>query len=65
MSKATTHGSAAPTGPQLVGDRRAPADEVVAPRQGELAFPAPGDDPPLVPARMVNEYSYCPRLAYL
>ena len=41
MSKATTHGSAAPSGPQLVGDRRAPADEVVAPRQGELAFPAP------------------------
>jgi len=22
-------------------------------------------DPPLLPARMVNEYQYCPRLAYL
>ena len=27
--------------------------------------PAPADAPPLVPARMVNEYVYCPRLAYL
>ena len=27
--------------------------------------PAPPDSPPLVPARMVNEYEYCPRLAYL
>lgn len=26
--------------------------------------PAP-DPPPLVPARMLNEYAYCPRLAYL
>ena len=26
---------------------------------------APADTPPLVPARMVNEYVYCPRLAYL
>ena len=26
---------------------------------------APADSPPLVPARMVNEYEYCPRLAYL
>ena len=64
MSEATEHGSAARRGPHLIGDRKAPAG-VAAPRQGELAFPAPGDDPPLVPARMVNEYSYCPRLAYL
>ena len=64
MSEAKTHGSAARRGPHLVGDRKAPAD-VAAPRQGELAFPSPGDDPPLVPARMVNEYAYCPRLAYL
>ena len=36
--------------------------------QGEFAFPScsePTDPPPLVPARMVNEYQYCPRLAYL
>ena len=26
---------------------------------------ASADTPPLVPARMVNEYVYCPRLAYL
>ena len=64
MSDATEHGSAARRGPHLVGDRKAPAG-VAAPRQGELALPAPGDEPPLVPARMVNEYSYCPRLAYL
>ncbi len=37
------------------------------PKQLELHLPAPpaiGDDP-LVPARMVNEFVYCPRLAYL
>ncbi len=36
-------------------------------RQGELAlFAAPAaDDEPLVPARMVNEWVYCPRLAVL
>lgn len=35
--------------------------------QLELHLPAPSvtDDTPLVPARMVNEYVYCPRLAYL
>ena len=27
--------------------------------------PVSADTPPLVPARMVNEYVYCPRLAYL
>ncbi|MGB0722799.1 MAG: CRISPR-associated endonuclease Cas4g/Cas1g [Gammaproteobacteria bacterium] len=35
--------------------------------QRELPLPFPeltGDQPPL-PARMINEYSYCPRLAYL
>jgi len=39
----------------------------VTPPQLELHLPAPsatGDDP-LVPARMVNEFVYCPRLAYL
>ena len=37
------------------------------PQQGELLFEAPAlpEDAPLVPARMVNEYVYCPRLAYL
>ena len=36
-------------------------------RQLELDFPANNslDEVPLVPARMVNEYVYCPRLAYL
>ena len=35
--------------------------------QLELHLPAPParDDSPLVPARMVNEFVYCPRLAYL
>ncbi len=30
-----------------------------------LPFPAQAGDMPLLPARMVNEYQYCPRLAYL
>ena len=30
-----------------------------------LPFPEPSGDTPLLPARMVNEYQYCPRLAYL
>src|ERR1700759_2265798 len=35
--------------------------------QLEFHLPAPpvSGDTPLVPARMVNEYVYCPRLAYL
>lgn len=35
--------------------------------QGELPLPFPelSGDMPLLPARMVNEYQYCPRLAYL
>lgn len=37
------------------------------PEQPELPLPAPpaADDEPLVPARMLNEWVYCPRLAYL
>ena len=37
------------------------------PQQGEFVFPSAGAsaDAPLVLARMVNEYQYCPRLAYL
>ncbi len=31
----------------------------------ELPFPELRDDVPLLPARMINEYCYCPRLAYL
>lgn len=44
--------------------RAAPA---AAPRQGELPLFAPGAgvDEILVPARMVNEWIYCPRLAVL
>lgn len=36
-------------------------------RQPELPLPFPelSGDQPLIPARMVNEYVYCPRLAYL
>lgn len=36
-------------------------------RQLEFHLPAPpaGGDVPLIPARMVNEFAYCPRLAYL
>jgi CRISPR-associated endonuclease Cas1/CRISPR-associated protein Cas4 len=35
--------------------------------QGSLPLDAPplGLDVPLLPARMINEYAYCPRLAYL
>jgi CRISPR-associated protein Cas1 len=37
------------------------------PHQPELplTFPALTEDTPLIPVRMVNEYVYCPRLAYL
>lgn len=36
-------------------------------QQAELPLPFPeiSGDQPLLPARMVNEYQYCPRLAYL
>ncbi|MDE0228677.1 MAG: CRISPR-associated protein Cas4, partial [Spirochaetaceae bacterium] len=64
MSETTEHGSAARRVPHLVGDPRS-SPGVAEPRQGELEFPTAGDAPPLVPARMVNEYAYCPRLAYL
>ncbi|WP_256360924.1 CRISPR-associated protein Cas4 [Methylomonas koyamae] len=30
-----------------------------------LPFPELSGDMPLLPARMINEYQYCPRLAYL
>lgn len=37
------------------------------PKQAELELPFPelGGDQPLIPARMLNEHVYCPRLAYL
>jgi len=34
-------------------------------RELPLAFPELAPDAPLIPVRMVNEYVYCPRLAYL
>jgi CRISPR-associated protein Cas1 len=34
-------------------------------RELPLPFPELSGDMPLLPARMVNEYQYCPRLAYL
>lgn len=34
-------------------------------RELPLAFPEIAADAPLIPVRMVNEYVYCPRLAYL
>lgn len=65
MSKTNRSGVVAPYGPPwLVGDPE-PSTEVAPPQQGEFVFPPPGDEPTLVPARMVNEYVYCPRLAYL
>src|SRR6266702_248876 len=44
-----------------------PASEFVPPRQlsFELAAPPATPETPLVPVRMVNEYVYCPRLAFL
>jgi len=45
-----------------------PGSEVLsAPRQLALELPAPpaSAETPLVPVRMVNEYVYCPRLAFL
>src|SRR5262245_27899208 len=39
--------------------------EIVAQTDLPLPYPERGADVPLLPARMVNEYQYCPRLAYL
>lgn len=46
----------------MTADRKEPA-----PEQPELplAFPELSPEAPLIPVRMVNEYVYCPRLAYL
>lgn len=41
------------------------ADEGVAQHELPLPFPELSGDLPLLPARMINEYQYCPRLAYL
>lgn len=41
------------------------ADDTVAQHELPLPFPELSGDLPLLPARMVNEYQYCPRLAYL
>ena len=32
--------------------------------ESESQEPSTGGDVPLLPARMVNEFTYCPRLAY-
>ena len=34
-------------------------------RELPLTFPELSPEAPLIPVRMVNEYVYCPRLAYL
>ena len=58
MSKAHTPSAAVPhDAPRLIGDREPPAKEGAEPRQGELSFPVPGGEPPLMPARMLNEYA--------
>ena len=36
-----------------------------APKELPLPFPELAGDLPLLPARIVNEYQYCPRLATL
>lgn len=41
------------------------AEDVAEQRELPLPFPELSGDVPLLPARMVNEYQYCPRLAYL
>jgi len=40
-------------------------DEPASQPELPLPFPELAEDLPLLPARMVNEYQYCPRLAYL
>ena len=66
MKEKTGNGAAARREvPRVVEDAPSTVGAPAEPRQGELSFPAPGGEPPLVPARMVNEYAYCPRLAYL
>lgn len=40
-------------------------DTTLEQRELPLPFPELAGDLPLLPARMVNEYQYCPRLAYL
>ena len=43
----------------------ADADHDGTQRELTLPFPELAGDSPLLPARMINEYQYCPRLAYL
>lgn len=42
-----------------------PDEEVQSQAELPLPFPELAGDMPLLPARMLNEYQYCPRLAYL
>lgn len=41
------------------------AEDAATQQELPLPFPELSGDLPLLPARMVNEYQYCPRLAYL
>lgn len=41
------------------------ADDISTQHDLPLPFPELSGDLPLLPARMINEYQYCPRLAYL
>lgn len=41
------------------------AEDASSQQELPLPFPELSGDVPLLPARMVNEYQYCPRLAYL
>ncbi len=41
------------------------AEDTLPQQELPLPFPELSGDLPLLPARMVNEYQYCPRLAYL
>lgn len=63
MSQPTRHFDA----PDNTAESLSPQEIASAPGQAALPLDAPPLPPgtPLVPARMVNEYVYCPRLAYL
>lgn len=52
-------------GPLVTEGSAVPAQETPVQIELELPFPDLVQDVPLLPARMVNEYCYCPRLAYL
>lgn len=59
--------AACPTSESRFQPADAISDQEMEESQPELSLPCPPltAELPLVPARMVNEYQYCPRLAYL